>query len=562
MDQFRSKRIRKTQQNCDSLRLMTLLISIITLFSACALLAQTSPSGQGEFCGQCGYRNTAGAKVCEKCGAVMPEPMRKQDKSESAPQEKGEIADSARERTTLQIIEHPAAVFCGKCGTKNLAGTVFCSSCGARLPEAGAKSAEEKTIFCGYCGTENRATDPFCGKCGRRLLVGELSGAFDYANETNISHTLTLNSNLRLENVGDRTSFMGDGQLEEKYSIEKASSGFRTELLGRYNSSSATGSETVGGLDLTALTENKFYLSNSKFFGYVGTEAKYVTTINGSSSFGQTAFSTPLIVLAGGMGQGRLIDIANYKRAKNIEKLLLDQNLIPGLFSKNIMMEIISILGGIGSSESKMKKVIETLQRSNQLMVSSFNLEAYLELQRIVSDNIKTFLTGFEFKCGFRQEVLKPYQGYDLSGMIILGLRLSQQVGPRSVWALEDEFYTPTSSLLTSLANATTVSLRNYFSTKADLKTSYTLTLVTGGGTETTHLIESVLNVMVQNNVSLNARAAIDSEGGGGQAQVFEDLGGLGTSSAKLVGWQSAAASSTDKKWSLSISAALTYYVF
>jgi len=54
---------------------------------------------------------------------------------------------------------------CARCQTDNLAGSLFCSGCGARLD-----------VACAACRAQNRAGDRFCRMCGTPLVaatVGE-----------------------------------------------------------------------------------------------------------------------------------------------------------------------------------------------------------------------------------------------------------------------------------------------------------------------------------------------------------------------------------------------------
>src|SRR5580765_1489687 len=63
---------------------------------------------------------------------------------------------------------------CARCQTDNLAGSLFCSGCGARLD-----------VACAACRAQNRAGDKFCRMCGTPLggaVVGEGAVAYEDAN--------------------------------------------------------------------------------------------------------------------------------------------------------------------------------------------------------------------------------------------------------------------------------------------------------------------------------------------------------------------------------------------
>ncbi len=53
-------------------------------------------------------------------------------------------------------------MMCAKCHSDNLADSVFCAECGARMEQA-----------CGACGTTNPPNSKFCRKCGNRLAAAE-----------------------------------------------------------------------------------------------------------------------------------------------------------------------------------------------------------------------------------------------------------------------------------------------------------------------------------------------------------------------------------------------------
>lgn len=57
---------------------------------------------------------------------------------------------------------------CPKCGTLNIVGAKFCSSCGAELQVLQTK-AETQTTLCPKCGAQNKAGNKFCYSCGAPL---------------------------------------------------------------------------------------------------------------------------------------------------------------------------------------------------------------------------------------------------------------------------------------------------------------------------------------------------------------------------------------------------------
>ncbi len=70
-------------------------------------------------------------------------------------------------------------MFCRHCGTKNLEGDAFCSSCGAALgaPAAPVLSPPAGGPVCPHCGTPAVPGQRFCRRCGAALSVSGLTPA-------------------------------------------------------------------------------------------------------------------------------------------------------------------------------------------------------------------------------------------------------------------------------------------------------------------------------------------------------------------------------------------------
>jgi predicted RNA-binding Zn-ribbon protein involved in translation (DUF1610 family) len=61
-----------------------------------------------------------------------------------------------------------AKLSCPKCGTLNMMGAKFCSSCGTEL-QATQTEAETQLVVCPKCGAQNKAGNKFCYSCGAPL---------------------------------------------------------------------------------------------------------------------------------------------------------------------------------------------------------------------------------------------------------------------------------------------------------------------------------------------------------------------------------------------------------
>ncbi len=120
-------------------------------------------------CPNCSTRNKGSVKTCENCGAPQPENVQFE-----LPSEQKFVTDEA----SIKAAQAGADVHCGFCGTRNPAGAVTCSQCGADLKEGKARqsgqvmqapAAQLKVIKCDNCGTENPSSNAVCSKCGSPL---------------------------------------------------------------------------------------------------------------------------------------------------------------------------------------------------------------------------------------------------------------------------------------------------------------------------------------------------------------------------------------------------------
>ena len=92
-------------------------------------------------------------------------------KDKPLPEVEGMIAEISElhnriEESKLLIQAMQSANTCPACGNKIKPGMAFCSSCGAKLPEA---AAPERAAFCSQCGAPAVDGADFCMSCGAEL---------------------------------------------------------------------------------------------------------------------------------------------------------------------------------------------------------------------------------------------------------------------------------------------------------------------------------------------------------------------------------------------------------
>lgn len=127
-------------------------------------------------CPNCNSRNPGPLKTCANCGAPQPENV----KFERAADE--QLVKDEKEK---QVAAAGADIYCAFCGTRNPAGAVACSQCGADLTEGKAResgqvmkpAAPVSKVICTNCGTENPSSETMCVKCGSPLPRASAAGA-------------------------------------------------------------------------------------------------------------------------------------------------------------------------------------------------------------------------------------------------------------------------------------------------------------------------------------------------------------------------------------------------
>lgn len=84
-----------------------------------------------------------------------------------APAAQQELEQLRQRAQALQAAR--AANTCPSCGAAVRPGTLFCTSCGAKLPERGAAAPTATARFCRQCGAPATARAAFCTLCGAKL---------------------------------------------------------------------------------------------------------------------------------------------------------------------------------------------------------------------------------------------------------------------------------------------------------------------------------------------------------------------------------------------------------
>jgi DNA-directed RNA polymerase subunit RPC12/RpoP len=92
-------------------------------------------------CPECSSELPAGTKFCTSCGAEVPQ-------------------------QNISQVSEGQDVFCPECSAKVTPGTKFCTECGAKVEGAGHVIDTDGKVTCPKCGTELPSNAGFCTECG------------------------------------------------------------------------------------------------------------------------------------------------------------------------------------------------------------------------------------------------------------------------------------------------------------------------------------------------------------------------------------------------------------
>lgn len=106
-----------------------------------AALTDAARTGCYTVCSACGAHNSPANIFCSSCGARL------------------QNAGAAE----------PAGRACPACGTVNADDSLFCTGCGTKLPPAGRPARAPDVVVCAVCGAQTPADSVFCMSCGHEI---------------------------------------------------------------------------------------------------------------------------------------------------------------------------------------------------------------------------------------------------------------------------------------------------------------------------------------------------------------------------------------------------------
>ncbi len=121
-------------------------------------------------CPSCNARNPGSALKCQQCGAPMPA----ETKFDLGAEDK-----VVTDKDKIAAAQAGPDIYCGYCGTRNAATAKVCRQCGAALAEGKARELQGTVgafgdkpaapLICPSCGAENKPSALKCVKCGAVL---------------------------------------------------------------------------------------------------------------------------------------------------------------------------------------------------------------------------------------------------------------------------------------------------------------------------------------------------------------------------------------------------------
>ena len=229
------------------------------------------------------------------------------------------------------------------------------------------------------------------------------------------------------KNAGaEDSSHNWDNELNFNRSIEKEHSGNWQKINFDFNLAKRSG-DTSSTRDWDTDFGSKKYILNSPFFFY----SSLIASQNQVSSEqdDDKGVNTRIV---GGTGAGRVVDLANFIRARKVQNALIKEGVIDGEFSREIMTEVIAVLR---QKKETLRRVVELnrlLTSRNVLNVDQFDIDTTFLLSEIIEESTDRLESGFEGRFGYGRDLstqIDDAEKYSyFTGMLKFAKPLSEQV--------------------------------------------------------------------------------------------------------------------------------------
>jgi hypothetical protein len=169
-----------------------------------------------------------------------------------------------------------------------------------------------------------------------------------------------------------------------------------TSLLGQ------VGDFTIGGA--------KFYLGGTPFFAFGEGQITWILQANGNDGDFSTSTDTPWIRAYGGVGYGKIKNIAQVMKVKKIEKYLTEGGVISRPFTRKTQRKLYYVFEKNTNSTAAMMKAVDIMKNDGYLGdKNDLTVEKTFAITQIIDDSYKYRQEGLEAKAGVIQDILVPY---------------------------------------------------------------------------------------------------------------------------------------------------------
>jgi len=308
--------------------------------------------------------------------------------------------------------------------------------------------------------------------CGLFILVIQSTGV-GYGQDLNISldesKTLELDYNGNFnysKNAGaDHSTYNMTNQMILNRSIEKKSSGNWQKVNVRHDNYKA-GDYKSRNTNWSAEFGGKNYLANSPFYLYSSIQGSQKNITKDSKNNGVNS------IVLGGTGGGRVVDLANYLRAKKVEKALIDDGILENELPREIFSQIISLLR---RKRETLKRVVDLnalLSQSGLMKVDNFDIDTTFLLAEIIDESTDRLESGFEGRFGYAHELSRQDKADEKSSYLTGMLKYAKPLTHQLEFSERVDYYNSLRGEYDE-KNLTSTTLLKYDVTKTQITGSY-----------------------------------------------------------------------------------------
>lgn len=225
--------------------------------------------------------------------------------------------------------------------------------------------------------------------------------------------------------TAEQASTTWNNGLRLNRAVEKWSYGEWQKVNLEINTSKSAGAKSKTTTKWDAELGVKRYLANSPYYLYsslLGDQS--VTT-------GQKQGKDVHSVLIGGTGGGRVVDLANYVRAKRVEGALLKEGLLGAEIPRETFTKVIYILRQKKKTMQRVVEVNKVLSNAGLLKVDKFDVDTAFLLAEIIDESTDRLEAGFEARVGYAQELSQPSEGQENTGWITIMAKFAKPLSDR-----------------------------------------------------------------------------------------------------------------------------------